>query len=1036
MILRCPLGTIDRIVTLRALGGIGVSQMRMRASRTPSIHAILGLCFAFCTMLHSSSVSEPLSSADIGKSSREKGDIVSGILYVKVKAGVLLSTGALSRTMEGLAGRLSAASVTRVDRAFPHAPLPKVPLDAPGRPDLSRIYRVSIPAPLDPELLARRISRDPSVEYAEPKYLQKIFDVPNDPGVSSQLAVFSRMNVFAGWTVTHGTRLVPIAVVDGGTYWQHEDLLQNIWVNPAEDLNNNGRFDKGPPPAGDEDGIDQDGNGYADDVIGWNFNTGGNDPVSPPLQPDNFAHGTATASHFGAVTNNAVGMAGTGWNCALMPVCAAARSGDNLIGYGYEGIEYAFRNGARVINCSWGRSGSFSHFEQEVIQAATDAGALVVAAAGNDNTDIDYSREYPASYRNVLSVGASSSSSDAKTGFSNYGASVDVFAPGNNIWSAFTNGGYGDGGSGTSYSSPLVAGLAGLVASLHPGWSPDQIGMQIRVTADPVDAIPANAGLEGKLGRGRVNFARALTESWPGLMVVTDSLYTPSGSDLFLQGDTVVLSVSVRNILSTAASNLRFTCAPETADLDVLQGTAAVPNLSSGEMVVLPAFRFRVKALSASSVVVLRLGWSADGGYADAAAFRLLVFPSPPAWLRQDSPALVSLFSVKAVSAATGWAAGGDGQATQPVVIRTADSGKTWQEVTGNLADCDVYCIDAVDDMQAWVGTAAGELFSTANGGTTWTRQSYPAPVSPFMNGVKFINRLTGYAMGDPPAGSSRFVVLKTTDGGTTWAHTPSEPVGIAGEAGWNNSFWWTDAQHGWIGTNSSKVWRTTDGGATWSSGNTGSAWSVGVAFGGADTGIAVHYDGVIARTVDGGATWRRVTSPVSDGLVGVSYAPGAEYAWTGTATELLFSKDNGAVWSMQETFPFEGAISHLSFADTASGWAVTRDGEILRYMRARPYVRPGPVTYELKQNFPNPFNGRTTIEFSLPRRSRVRVEVFTVLGQKVATLVDEERLPSSYRVEFHAGGFASGVYLCRMRVEDLEQGGEGNQVIKLLYLR
>jgi photosystem II stability/assembly factor-like uncharacterized protein len=953
-------------------------------------------------------------------------NIVPGVVLLKVRPGVQVSMGTLAKGAAGLTGRLADLKVARIDLAFPGV----------ARSDLSRIYRLSVSLTEDPLALARQLARDPSVEYAEPKYLHVQRDTPNDPGLTNQSSAFTMMNAFNGWSIAKGSKTVVIADVDGGTYWQHEDLSPNLWINSAEDLNKNGRYDPGLPPGGDEDGVDQDDNGFVDDVIGWNFNLSSGNPNAPPSQPGNFYHGTATASHFGAATNNGVGMAGSSWNCSLMPICAAARSGDNLIEFGYEGIVYAFRNGASVINCSWGRTGGFSRFEQDIINAASAAGALVVTAAGNDDSDNDYTPNYPANYQNLLAVGATQSTSDTKAQFSNYGVSIPVFAPGENIWSAFPNGGYGNGGSGTSYSSPLVAGLAGIVKSLHPAWTPQQIAAQIRVTADSIDLLQNNALYSGKLGKGRVNFARALSESRPAIDIVGSTLLTPSGSELFLTGDTIRLSVTAKNVLFSSAQNIRFSCAPETPDLVVLQGSATVATLSAGQQAQIPAFLFRVRSLTTSKTVVLKLEWSADGNYRDAAAFRTVVFPTYPEWLKQNNPASASLFSVKSVSHDVGWAAGGNEAGTAPVVVRTTNSGQTWTDVTGNMPGRDLYCVDAVDSQRAWVGTQVGEIYATINGGTTWTHQTYPSPQSPFIDAIHFFDPLNGLALGDPPVGSGTFVVLKTTNGGSTWSHLPSEPSGPAGEAGWNNSFSWTDPLHGWFGTNISRIWRTTDGGSSWTFAPTPSSSSIGVSFGTPTQGIAIHTDGVIARSDNGGQSWTRATSPAADPLVSVSHAPGTKSAWTATAAQMYSTSDNGQTWWVQSAYPFAGGVTNLSFSDTLNGWAVTRDGEILRFSKSPVIIRPVPDTYLLEQNYPNPFNGKTLIKFTIPRESRVMLEVYSVLGQKVTTLFDGDCLPETYSATLDSKGLASGVYFYRLRADDIEKGSTQLIVKKLVILR
>jgi len=203
-------------------------------------------------------------------------------------------------------------------------------------------------------------------------------------------------------------------------------------------------------------------------VIGWNFTTGSSDPDGIDECPESRSHGTATAGVACAATNNAIGMAGTSWNCSVLPVCAASTWGDNLIEYGYEGILYAALRGGADHQRQLEATGAYSRFEQDVIDAATLSGALVVAASGNDAEDNDVLPSYPGAYAGVLAVSATNTSSDLLASFSNYGASVPVYAPGVLVLGPTTDGGYLKGFSGTSFSAPLVAGIAGLLASQRP----------------------------------------------------------------------------------------------------------------------------------------------------------------------------------------------------------------------------------------------------------------------------------------------------------------------------------------------------------------------------------------------------------------------------------------------------------------------------------------------------------------------------------------------------------------------------------------
>ncbi len=152
-----------------------------------------------------------------------------------------------------------------------------------------------------------------------------------------------------------------------------------------------------------------------------------------------------------------------------MPVCAASATSDSRIEYGYEGIQYAFSTRRADRQLQLGPIGSLLAVRARRGRSLPlEAGTLVVSAAGNDSVNVDLVPEYPASFPEVFGIGATNSTSDAKAWFSNYGVNISVFAPGTNIWSALDGGGYGNGGSGTSYSSPLVAGLAGILKVLEP----------------------------------------------------------------------------------------------------------------------------------------------------------------------------------------------------------------------------------------------------------------------------------------------------------------------------------------------------------------------------------------------------------------------------------------------------------------------------------------------------------------------------------------------------------------------------------------
>ena len=244
-------------------------------------------------------------------------------------------------------------------------------------------------------------------------------------------------------------------------------------------------------------GIDDDNDGYVDDVNGWNFVENNNIPQ------DGIGHGTHVAGIAAATTNNGQGIAGVCPNCRIMPVRVMDNSGAGTYANIAAGITYAAQKGARIINLSLGGTA----YSQVLHDAVTNASlvSVIVAAAGNNNDQILF---YPAAYDDaVIAVGATDAN-DQRATFSNYGSWVDLMAPGVSIWSTWYGGGY-TALSGTSMAAPFASGVAGLVYSRHLNWSANAVRAQLLHTADAIDAL--NPGYAGLLGSGRLNALNALT---------------------------------------------------------------------------------------------------------------------------------------------------------------------------------------------------------------------------------------------------------------------------------------------------------------------------------------------------------------------------------------------------------------------------------------------------------------------------------------------------------------------------------------------
>lgn len=332
----------------------------------------------------------------------------------------------------------------------------------------------------------------PEVLAAEPNQRYRAHRVPNDPD-RGRLYGLDRIGAAAAWDITQGEAGVVVAVFDTGMDLTHPDLVPNLWKNPAEVPGNR---------------IDDDANGWVDDVHGIDVVEGDGDPS------DDAGHGTHVAGTLGAVGDNGVGVAGVAWRVQLLPVRVLSVDGSGTTAEFASAFDYAVqlkRRGVnlRVINCSWG--GSFPSLAlREAMGAAAAAGILMVCSAGNDHSDIDARPAFPAVYDlpEILSVGASTTC-DEPSSFSNHGrVTVDLAAPGSGILSTFRGGERYAVLSGTSMAAPHVSGAAALLFGLRPQASPAEIRALLLGTTD---AVPSWDGMS-RTG-GRLNLARAVEQA-------------------------------------------------------------------------------------------------------------------------------------------------------------------------------------------------------------------------------------------------------------------------------------------------------------------------------------------------------------------------------------------------------------------------------------------------------------------------------------------------------------------------------------------
>lgn len=339
------------------------------------------------------------------------------------------------------------------------------------------------------------------VKYVEPNFVYRAFaGEPNDtdfsakqwdmnntgqidkPGTGQLGTPGSDINVLPLWKegVT-GNRGLLVAVIDTGVDYNHADLAANAYRNPGEIAGN---------------GIDDDANGVVDDVYGANFS--GATGVGNGMDDHN--HGTHCAGSIGAVGNDSNGISGVNWATSIMGVKFLSATGSGTTEGAINAVKYATQMGAKVLSNSWG-GGGFSEALKEAIEESNAAGALFVAAAGNDGANNDSDPHYPSNYdvANVISV-AATDNRDAIASFSNYGRrTVHVSAPGRNIYSTVRNGGYAT-YSGTSMATPHVSGIAALIWGANPSWTAAEVKERLIETSTPIASLRKKS-----VSGGRVN---------------------------------------------------------------------------------------------------------------------------------------------------------------------------------------------------------------------------------------------------------------------------------------------------------------------------------------------------------------------------------------------------------------------------------------------------------------------------------------------------------------------------------------------------
>ncbi len=354
--------------------------------------------------------------------------------------------------------------------------------------ELQRTFKVEINKNAKLDEIIEFFSKNKFIEYAEKIPDFQFSDIPNDIGASNYTGQYYLWNIEAekAWDITKGSDSITIAVIDSEFDYSHEDLKNKIWINQDEIPNNQ---------------IDDDHDGYVDNINGWDVANNDNDVKSPFL---NFYHGTAVSGLICAETNNNKGIASLGYNLKVLPIKTSNDSfplSKNLYNV-EEAFIYAIEMGANIINCSF-VSPNNSKTIEDLINFTINKGIIVVAAAGNNNLSNKF---YPAAYNGVIAVGSTDINNE-KAFFSNYGHWIKISAPGLTIKTTFPNNNY-DSISGSSFSSALVTAALGLMKSYDREINNEALISCLLNSTDSIQNISPE--YLGKMGSGTLNVFKSL----------------------------------------------------------------------------------------------------------------------------------------------------------------------------------------------------------------------------------------------------------------------------------------------------------------------------------------------------------------------------------------------------------------------------------------------------------------------------------------------------------------------------------------------
>ncbi len=911
-------------------------------------------------------------------------DYLPNTLIVKFKSSGSKQVNSSARAQLNAEG----ITITSLSKLFPNAvkPVGTQTLAQNPLPDLGALYVAKYEGNQDITTVINSLLKDEEILYAEPSYIYKTSYVPNDANYATQ-TYLTKVQAAQAWDVLRDASTVIIGIVDSGSDLQHEDLAANIYTNNADPVN----------------GVDDDNDGYIDNYFGWDFVGNSASTMIPDNNPDVTSdttdHGVHVSGIASAVSNNGRGVASIAFNAKLMIIKAGADNNSKSIYKGYEGIKYAADHDAKIINCSWGGPGG-GQFGQEMVDYAVAKGSLVIAAAGNESTE---DPGYPAAYKGVLSV-ASVTNSDVKSGFSNYGYSVDISAPGSSIYNTLNGNKYGF-LSGTSMATPMVASAAALVKAKYPSYNGLQIGEVLRTTSDPIDA--SNPSYANKIGKGRLNVFKALTQTTSSVryqqITITDQSNgsRSAGSDLTLAFDLKSFLSPVNGLTVDISSTSQY--------VQILNSSISVGTIGTLETKTnLGPVTVKVLANTPQNQdVTFKITYTGNGGsYVDTEFYTITVALD---YLNVTVNKVSTTFSSNGrVGFSKGDAVGGLGfiYKDEPMLFEAALMiGKSATQVSNNARSEGNYSEDFTKLISAAKVSGSQAAFE---GVATFTDEGASSPI-----GLKVKSKMFAYAT----APDDKYVIVNYEITNTSSTALQGIYTGL-----------FTDWDLDKASANATRYDTTTK-----------------TAYAYARKNVDYPYAGVRLLTNAAPAAYYPMSYQLAgDPLADSKFTIAEKYQAlsSGIKSTNLGATGNGydimyTIGSGPYNIPANGTIT-VAYAfisgDNLADLLNSGNAAQTKYetIQNKP-IDPDPeekVDFLLKQNYPNPAKESTTIPFSIAEKSATKLTVTNVVGKVVQTLVNETLNAGTYHVPFNLAKLPAGVYFYQLRA------GSYHKTLKMLVVK